>query len=348
MTPRISLAGKRVLYVAPRFFGYDLDIEEELGRRGARVVRLVDRPFDTPLMTAVTKVAPAAISRAALPCYRRAIEAEEPFDLVLVINGQTVSRLLLDQVRWHSPRATFVLYLWDALDNRGSILPLLTKYDHIFGFDRADAQRHGFGYRPLFFAPVFDAAQVETPRFDISFIGTAHTDRAPIVYAIDAILPDAVSRFWHLYLQAPWVRRYYAARDPAFRHVPPSIFRFHSMPRDEIGRVFRQSRAILDIEHPLQRGLTMRTFETLGAGKKLVTTNRHVVDEHFYHPDNVLVVDRRNIVISPSFFDRPATPVSATVRQRYTLAGWLDEILEGAGIGGRPVRSDGVSDKADA
>lgn len=332
MTFDLPLTGKRVLYIAPRFFGYDQDIAEELARRGAAVVRLFDRPFDTPAMTAITKLAPGVIGRAASPLYRDAIAEEASFDILLVINGQTLSGEFLDEVRRHSPRATAILYLWDALRNRGSIVPNLARFDHVLGFDRIDAGNYGFAYRPLFFTPLFEQPHGDDVLYDISFVGTAHTDRAPIVDAVDRALPDGVARFWYLFLQAPWVRRYYAARSPAFRRVPADVFRYEPMRKEDIGRVFRRSRAILDIEHPLQRGLTMRTFETLGAGKKLVTTNAHVVDEEFYDPRNVLVVDRRRVVIDRDFLAQPFSPLPPALRRRYALAGWLDEILARAGV----------------
>lgn len=334
MIPDVSLGGRRVLFVAPRFFGYDDDIAAELARRGAEVTRLRDRPFDTPLMTAVTKLAPAAVAKAALPRYCAVLAATpEPFDIVLVVNGQTLSGAFLTELRRHSPHATFILYLWDALGNRGSIVPNLPRYDHVLGFDRQDACAFGFRYRPLFFAPAFDGRRDEEERYDLSFIGTAHTDRAPIVRAIDADLPAEVNRFWYLFLQARWVRPYYGARSAAFRRVPSSMFHYVPLPKDAIGRVFRQSRAILDIEHPLQRGLTMRTFETLGAGKKLITTNRHVTEESFFHPDNVLVIDRHRPAIDRRFLERPFSPVCPALRRRCSLAGWLDEVLESAGPG---------------
>ena len=333
MTPDVPLTGMRVLYVAPRFFGYDGDIADEMERRGAEVVRLYDRPFAKPVMTAVTKLAPGAIAWAARPLYRQTLEKEStPFDLVFVINGQTLSGSILGDLRRHSPRATFILYLWDALSNRGSVVPLLGRYDHVFGFDRTDAAQYGFRYRPLFFTPVFDKPHAEPERYGISFIGTAHTDRAAIVHAVDGSLPPDVARYWYLYLQAPWVRRYYTARSAAFRRVPATMFRYDPMPKEAIVRVFRQSRAILDIEHPLQRGLTMRTFETLAAGKKLITTNPHVREEDFYNGSNVLVVSRKSVAVPPDFLQQPFEPLPAPTRRRYALAGWLDEILAGAGI----------------
>jgi len=333
MTAHIMLDGRRILYIAPRFFGYDDDIASEMTRRGAVVTRLLDRPFDKPLMTAVTKLAPGSIANAALPIYRNALkEAQAPFDILFVINGQTLSPTFLAELRQHSPNATLILYLWDSLRNRASIIPALSKYDHVFGFDRTDATQFGFRYRPLFFAPVFEAPSVETPHYGISFIGTAHTDRAPIVHALDTVLPAEIMRFWYLFLQAPWVRRYYGLKNAAFRRVPADMFRYTPMKKDEIGRVFQQSRAILDVEHPLQRGLTMRTFETLGARKKLITTNPHIVEEDFYDPRNILVIDREKVRINLDFFHDSFAPTAPTIRRRYALAGWLDEILAGAGM----------------
>jgi hypothetical protein len=333
MTKGIPLEGKRILYAAPRFFGYDQDIADELSRRGAEVVRLFDRPFDTPMMTAVTKLAPGAIARAASPLYRAIIEEHAHFDIFLVVNGQTLSGAFLNEVRRNNPRAIFILYVWDGLRNRGSIVPNLAKYDHVLGFDRSDAQEYGFAYRPLFFIPAFDESGSEASRHDISFIGTAHSDRAPIVHALDEMLPPEIRRFWYLFLQAPWVRRYYAIRSTPFRRVPPALFHYNPLSKEAISQVFRQSRAILDIEHPLQRGLTMRTFETLGAGKKLITTNPYVMEEDFYDPRNVLVINRRRIEIKRDFFEQPFVPVSPAIRQRYSIAGWLDDILTEGGVG---------------
>jgi len=323
-----SLAGRRVLFAAPRFFGYDNDIVAELERRGATVVRLYDRPFATPLMTAVTKVAPSVIARAALKQYRAVLANEAPFDLVLVINGQTLSGAFLDEVRRHSPNAPRLLYIWDSLDNRQSIVPNLPRYDRVLGFDRVDAQRYGFGYRPLFFVPAFEGGvDTDEPGYDISFIGTAHTDRAAIVHGLDATLPPDVRRFWYLFLQAPWVRRYYALKSRAFARVPASRFRYAPIGKTEVGKIFARSRAILDIEHPLQRGLTMRTFETIGAGKKLVTTNANVVEEAFYHPDRVLVINRAKPQIDTAFLAAPVPPLDPNLRAHYSLAGWLNSLL---------------------
>jgi hypothetical protein len=92
--------------------------------------------------------------------------------------------------------------------------------------------------------------------------------------------------------------------------------------------VFAESLAVVDIEHPNQRGLTIRTFETIGAGKKLITTNKSVVNYDFYSSGNVFVIDRAKPEIPLNFLMTPAAQYSSEILYRYSLAGWIDEIFE--------------------
>ena len=59
------------------------------------------------------------------------------------------------------------------------------------------------------------------------------------------------------------------------------------MSQEEIISLISKSKAILDINHPSQVGLTMRTFETLGANKKLITTNENIKIYDFFDKENI-------------------------------------------------------------
>ena len=78
-------------------------------------------------------------------------------------------------------------------------------------------------------------------------------------------------------------------------------FMFATLPISAVNDIFMSSRAVLDVTHPRQCGLTMRTLETLGASKKLVTTNTAVRGYDFYDPTNIAVIDRRSPIIDPDF-----------------------------------------------
>lgn len=330
-----DLNGKTVLLSAPKFFGYENEIAEELRRRGARVDFLADRPFRSPLMHVLARFWRRPVLAVTERYYRRQLTkfAADRYDYVLIVNGQTWPPLLLAELRARHASAIFLFYLWDSLENRSSALALLRYFDRASCFEPEAAARHGLRFRPLFYCPAFDRApsadndETGDADFAISFIGTAHTDRYAIVNRIDRQLPASLPRYWFLYLQAKWVLSVYRLLNSAFRDAPANAFSFTPLDRDEGSRIFWRSNAILDIEHPRQAGLTMRTFETLGARKKLVTTNKDVRDYAFFDGANVCVIDRNDPVVPEDFLTTPMKPASDVVLARYSLAGWVDELF---------------------
>lgn len=327
---RSTLNGKHVLFVAPRFFGYENDILSEMTARGAIVDWLADRPFDTPLMTAITRFRKELLMPTISRLYRRKLSefGRSRYDVIFVLNGQTLPREFLIQLRSDYPDAKFVLYMWDSIENRSSVAGNLDLFDECSSFDPKAVERFGMTLRPLFFSKGFEKEPQPDFKQHISFVGTAHTDRYKLVTAVDAQLPRSLSKYWYLYLQANWVYWSYKFTNQDFRNAPMSAFRFDPLSRSAVLDIFHSSFAVLDIEHPRQTGLTMRTFETLGSSKKLVTTNSGVRDYEFYHPQNVHILDRAAPNIPALFFDTPYMPVSSEIYRRYSLAGWLDDLLE--------------------
>jgi hypothetical protein len=248
---------------------------------------------------------------------------------VFVVNGQTLSAEILKELKQSFPAATFVLYMWDSIGNRRSVVENLEFFDLRFSFDPRAVEQYGFRFRPLFFSKGFEAQRGSEFDYDISFIGTAHTDRYAVVAAIEASLEPEIRRFWYLYLQAPWVFHAYRLTNSAFKKARAGDFRFAPLARADVQDVFRRSKAILDIEHPRQSGLTIRTFEAMGAAKKLVTTNAAIAGYDFFDPANICIVERGKARVSADFLHQPYRPIAAECYAKYSLAGWLDEILEG-------------------
>lgn len=324
-----SLAGKRVLFFAVRYFGYEQQIMAELRRRGAEVDYLPDRPFNTPLMAAITRYSRAAVMLFARHYYERRLTefGDKVYDLVFVINGQTMSRQMIAKLRDRMPNARFLFYIWDSMRNKPKAREILPFFDECVTFDPEAARQYDMRLLPLFFAPGFEGHDNDL-QYDLSFIGTAHSDRFHIISTIDRALSPDVSRFWYLFLQAPWVFYVQKAINSAFRKASFANFQYVPMPFASVQDVFRKSRAIVDMEHPDQTGLTMRTFEAIGAGKKLITTNRHVRDYPFYDPQNIHIIDRSDPSVPHDFLRTPYRPLVPTLRYRYSLAGWLDELLQ--------------------
>ena len=84
-------------------------------------------------------------------------------------------------------------------------------------------------------------------------------------------------------------------------HIDEGYIHEQSLPLERFGEIMRDSDIVVDINHSGRQGLTMNAILGIVSGKKLVTTNNRVVDEDFYHPNNILVVDENNPVIPLSF-----------------------------------------------
>jgi hypothetical protein len=325
-----GFAGKKILYVAPRFFGYEAEIENELTRQGAHVSFLLDRPFDSPFLKAMTKVCRGAVIGAADKYYREGVTkfVGLDFDYLFVVNGQTLSNSTLSAWKELYPAAKFVLYMWDSFGNRKWAIENLAFFDHAFTFDAVDAKKYNINFRPLFFSSGFEKPPQQDFTYDISFVGTAHTDRYSVISKVEKSLPVTSKKYWYLYLQAKWVYWFYRFTNSAFRSSDISNFEFTSITKSEVQSVFNNSKVILDVEHPNQTGLTIRTLETLGARKKLITTNASVKSYDFYKESNICIIDRGNPVVPDDFLDSPYQDVSEKIYHRYRLAGWMEDIIE--------------------
>ncbi|MDH1700767.1 hypothetical protein [Comamonas terrigena] len=325
---KYSLKNKKVLLVAPQFFGYEQEIRGEIERRGAQVDFLLDRPFTSAFLKAVTRWRRQWVMGTAERYYREHANLSADYDYVFVVNGQTLSAAVLEQWRQHFKRAKFLLYMWDSFANREDVVHNLRYFDHAFTFDRDDARSHQIHFRPLFFSSGFEKGSGQAVRWDVSFIGTAHTDRYAVASKVAQALGSDITAYWYLFLQAKWVYWVYKLINPGFRSAKMSDFRFDPLTKADAQQVFFASTAVLDIEHPQQTGLTMRTLETLGARRKLITTNGGVKAYDFFSAHNICVIDRDKPVVPAGFLETPYIDVNPVIYSRYRLEGWLDEILE--------------------
>ena len=95
----------------------------------------------------------------------------------------------------------------------------------------------------------------------------------------------------------------------------------------EISEIENSSGVVLDIQHPRQTGLTMRTIEMIRAEKKIITTNPDVSKYDFYNPNNILIIDRKNPKLDVSFFRTKYQPIPKSIYEKYSLNKWIDDVL---------------------
>ena len=323
------LAKKKILFIAPRFFDYEKAILSQLIKFGAKVDYLPDRPYAKPWQTGLTSVAPYVMQPFIDFFYKSKLDKlrSNPYDFIFIINGQTLSKKTLKTLKDFYPNTKFVLYLWDSVKNRPRIVKNFIFFDKIFTFDTQDASSFNLHFRPLFFTPEFEIKVNDAPCIDLSFVATMHSDRYEVFLKVIKKLPKPLATHWYLYLQAKWVFYIYKIIKHSFRHSVINSFQFTPIDKIRLKQVFRDSNVILDIEHPSQKGLTIRTLETVGSNKKLITTNKQIEKYDFFRVENILVIDRSNPFIPDSFWETKYLPLPVYIYSKYKLDYWLHEVL---------------------
>ena len=111
-----------------------------------------------------------------------------------------------------------------------------------------------------------------------------------------------IDAYLYLYIQSRILYFVYKILKPSFWFVSMDKFKFKGLDYNTVNENIEKSNTILDIHHPKQTGLTMRTIEMIGMNKKIITTNKDIINYDFYNPNNILVIDRKKIKINLDFF----------------------------------------------
>jgi hypothetical protein len=327
-----NLSGKRILFFAPSFFGYEREIASGMRVLGAEVDLFDERPGNGFFTKALIRIRRSLLALRIAAYYNRIIERtrDRNYDYILFIKGEAVSAANIGLMRKLHPHAVFILYFWDSLRNNRNGRKILPLFDRVLSFDRVDCAAESLLiHRPLFYLDAYrDCADIQERDNDLLFIGTVHSDRFAFAKKVKSLCSNAGLRTKFIFFfQSPplfVVRRLF---DRSFRGTKVSDFRFRALKKDDIASLVGKSSAVLDVQHPNQKGLTMRTIEVLGARRKLVTTNREVSSYDFYRPANVLIVDRENPLIDLNFFRIPFERCPEDLYRKYSLERWITDVL---------------------
>lgn len=321
------LEGKRILYLSARTFKLEEQIKNKLESLGAEVVFHDERIRNSNWSKAIIRVHKDLVRRKINAYYKKILQETEQqhFDYLFVVRGEVVPEFFLRTFKAEHPQCIFIFYNWDSFSNTPHTSRLLHLYDRKFTFDPEDARNFDLGFRPLYFTDDYrEVRKTAKPRYDLVFLGTAHSDRYLISSKIKRCLEkEGKSMFCYYFMHSKWVYFFKKMFDRTFKYFDIKKLSFTSMTVVEITELYGQSKAILDINHPKQKGLTMRTFESIGSEIKLVTTNPEIKKFDFYHPNNIFVMDREKCAIGLDFFDRPYEPIDVTAYEKLSIEGWI-------------------------
>ncbi|AXQ23907.1 lipopolysaccharide biosynthesis protein [Acinetobacter wuhouensis] len=329
------LKGKKVLFFSVQTFNLEKDIVKQLEKHGALVTYFDERPANNNFTKGLIRLRKNLLEKKINKYYKKILKEikNERFDFLLVNRGEVVTKFFLEEFIKLQPNCKRIFYTWDSFGNHSNGLEIINYFDTKFTFDLQDAEKYGIGFRPLYFTDKYREIYENgcKKEIDLLFLGTAHSDR----YIISSNIKDWCKNhnliaYNYYFMQGKLVYFFKKFFDPTFKSFAFKKLSFKSLTSAEIVQFYDKSDVVLDISHPGQSGLTMRTFETLGAGKKLITTNSNIVKYPFYNPNNIYLIDRNNLELDINFFSKKYEPIDLECYERCSIDGWIEDLFLGS------------------
>ena len=253
------------------------------------------------------------------------------FDYIFIINSAVFPSGFIKKLSVIFKNTVKILYVWDSIEVYPRVMETFDCFDRIYTFDFLDLKvDKRLRFLPLFYVDDLYDEKVKDIKYDFSFIGFGHSERYDFINSIKEFADvNNYKYFFRLFLPSKlhFYRGKYIRKN--LTNAKIDDFYYKQTSQLEVKKITNQSRIIVDLELGNQSGLTMRTIETHGMRKKLITTNQNIKNYDFYDENNILIVDRKNPVIPYAFVESKYKMLPENIYDKYSLTYWIKTIFEG-------------------
>jgi hypothetical protein len=234
-------------------------------------------------------------------------------DLILVIKADFIDQESLQLLRQYTKKS--IAFFNDSIARYPDTKRVLNCFDEVYSFEKIDCEKYNLKFKTNY---IIDAEKepIANKTFEIQLFNISSRDQrtADIIKIAKNLHDNSID-----YKIIIFDEKYRIKENPFVEVIRKPI------PLNEITKMIEKSKAVLDIQRNNQLGLTFRVFESLGAQKKLITTNNDIKNYDFYNPNNILVIDAENPIIPKSFFETDYENVPEPILSKYKLENWVTE-----------------------
>lgn len=256
--------------------------------------------------------------------FSKILEQSSDVDYLFIIRGAHLPVFFLEELKQKNRNIKLIMYQWDSLHFNSNYHNIENFFDYKFSFDPVDCKNDAsLEFMPLFYIQDFiqEKQDAETD-YDLTFIGSVHSDRYQI---IDHIRKNfSFNSFFYLYsTKMGFLKRKLSGG--IYKNAKFNDFDYNYLSKSKIIDILNRSNCVLDINMLNQNGLTIRTFETLASGKKLLTTNKYIKEMPFFNEDIISVLDRDKLDIDLDFIaDKKGVSLDLS---EFSLESWVSKIF---------------------
>jgi len=326
-----NFSNKKILLISPTFYDYSNIIKNELECLGAEVFYFDERPSNNLFFKSALRFGFDFFIKNKIYKYYSNLKlncSNTDITDVFVINAEAISPNIMAMLRTRYNDAKFTLYMWDSIKNKKRTPKILNFFDNKFSFDMNDCNKEsGFVFEPLFYNKTYDSTN-HMIKYDVSFVGSIHSDRLKVINTIRE--GNDLSCYFFLFSPS---KLFSILKLISFKMLTLNGYAYishHKIDSNSVSEILAKSKCIVDIHHPDQSGLTMRSYEVLGAGKKIITTNKNIKNHDIYNSNNVYIMDRESIDIKSlqEFIFRDFDFSMSEIIEEHRIDNWLKRIFK--------------------
>ncbi|MDQ0454545.1 hypothetical protein [Rhizobium paknamense] len=221
----------------------------------------------------------------------------------------------------HKPAVPISIIIRNPVAAKGVIIPFLKEIiaagHKVISFDPQDCRAYGFEPYRQYIAPVAAIPHREQMT-DFSFLGR-EKGRSRLIEGLGRRLGEKGFSVSLKFTDRKIEKKHWwskTRRDK--RSVPYPDYLAENL----------SARCIIDILQSGQEGLTLRPLEAMIYGRKLLTNNRHIVSEAFYHPNNIFVLDTFNSLEGiEAFMAKPFVEIDPAIKALYSVDAVISQCL---------------------
>lgn len=314
------MSKKKILIISPRAFGYVEYLYKELKRRDDVEVNIAYlefsgfKNFSEKLKHIVSKVFLGVNLKRAYYFMEDDIRAYGMQDEILIIRPDFLTNTFLKELKTMTKR--LVAYYWDSaqrLTRKQEIIPF---FDKIFSFDKIDVEKYGFDFITNY---IFETTPINKSPEYLFFNISGNDDDYRFKQLIDLGKYIKTKNWSFKFISV------HKKLEDSNVEIVDVVYKVIYV--DEAIELAKKAKVIVEFQRKQQTGLTFRVFEALGLQKKLITTNKDIVNYDFYNPNNILVLDENNIEIPEDFVNSPYQQVSEAILKKYKIEHWIDRVF---------------------
>lgn len=312
------MKNKKVLFISPNFHVYAKEIIVELKKMGFLVDCFSDRPKNYSIYNKLGSY----IKKYSWYQHRKKIAKkinDNDYDVIFVIKGETIDYELALILKSIKNNCVKILYQWDSINNF-DYRSILFAFDKSYTFDFEDAFNLNIYQENLFYIEK-GTNKKKCRDIDILFVGGMHGERNKQLALIQQKNRDFKYKI-HLYIPfLTFLKLKFKGENIRYRDVS-----FIKISYKKMLRLYRRSKVVVDFQSNLQTGLTIRTFESLGNGCKLITSNNYIKNSKIYDNNIIHILSEDGVVINKMFVD--INSEKELISDYYRIDNWLKRIIK--------------------